>query len=84
MEETAKHDQAVQILRKQPDQRTESEMEQLLPLLKNIEFFKKNDFKDSDYHFFCDKLRLETVPPEKYIMRVGKPLHLTCSRGLRR
>jgi hypothetical protein len=61
------------LLKLKPDLRKESDLIKLSPLIKEIKFFReKNDMKESDFLFVCERLKHEFFYANKNVFHFGK------------
>ncbi|CDW72825.1 UNKNOWN [Stylonychia lemnae] len=67
----SKLDQLIHILKKGFRQRTERDLEQLVPLIKTIQFFQERDIKDSDYVEIVSCLTYEHFNPKDTVFEFG-------------
>lgn len=61
----------MQILQKGQRLRTERDLEQLVPLIKSIQFFRERDIQEADFTEIVHSLHYEYLPPDSYVFDFG-------------
>lgn len=61
----------IQILRKNPELRTEKDLNALVPLLREVEFFRTNSIQTQHLVDVCSELRHEIIPSGEFVFYQG-------------
>ena len=61
----------VAILNKKTESRTEEDLAALVPLIREISFFKEKNLKEKDLYFICQKLKYEMHPIGTEVLTYG-------------
>lgn len=61
----------IQILKKNPDFRTEKDLNILVPLIREIQFFKSRQIQNNHLVDICTELRYELIPANDFVFYQG-------------
>ena len=61
----------IQILKKNPELRTEKDVNFLVPLIREIDFFKNNQIKNEHLNDVASELRYEMIPAGDFVFYQG-------------